>query len=63
VTAIYGRDREKMDQPIQINTRGTATWLFPGDKGFVLSQGSSRVKLDADEARKLHNILAELLIM
>jgi hypothetical protein len=49
-----------MEQPIKLNTRGTATWLMPRDKGIVLTQGSSRVKLDDDEMRRLYAALEQL---
>jgi hypothetical protein len=39
--------------PIKLNTRGTSTWLLPRDNGILLTQGSSRVKLDYDEMRLL----------
>ena len=50
-----------MDEPKKLNTRGTATWLMPGDNGIVLTQGSSRVKLDYDEMRQLYAALTAAL--
>jgi hypothetical protein len=49
-----------MEQPIKLNTRGTPTWLMPRDKGIVITQGSSRVKLDAGEIQRLYAALSTL---
>ncbi len=50
-----------MEQPIKLNTHGTATWLLPRDQGFILNQGSSRIKLDNDEIGRLYKVLTQLL--